>query len=262
VRVRLTSVESGTGEPHDGLVLVEDISETREAERIRREFDALKDGFIRVVSHDLQGPLISIGGLAEFLSQRGEENEDRAQALRRIASNAERLRRMVASFLDVDRLYQGGVKAIRRPTDLADVVEGVVKAIDRAEHPLEVEVEPLVAHLDRNQVEQILENLLENAFTHTPPGTPVRLSVAKDGDAVLISVEDSGDGVPEDLAEVVFELFQTGKALGRRTGIGLWVVGRFAELHGGRAWVESRLGGGASFQVLLPTIDEVAGEAR
>ena len=100
--------------------------------------------------------------------------------------------------------------------------------------------------------ERILENLLVNACTHTPPGTPVWLKIGVLADNVLVAVEDAGPGVPAESRQTIFELFRTGRHDDRRTGIGLWVVSRLTALHGGRAWVEERLGGGASFRVLLP----------
>jgi PAS domain S-box-containing protein len=255
-RVRVTVVRGAQDTPLHGFVLVEDITEAREAERIRRDLDAMKDGFVRVVSHDLQGPLATIAGLAELLSRRaGAPQPDQSEILRRIATQSERLRIMVATFLDMDRLYQGGVRAVRQPTYLAALVEGVMKTFEGTGHPLSVQVDPFVADVDAGQLEHILGNLLGNAFTHTEPGTPVWLRVAVEGEAVSVVVEDAGPGVPDDLKEPVFELFRTGGATGR-TGIGLWSVARFAELHGGRAWVEDRTGGGARFRVLLPTADD------
>jgi signal transduction histidine kinase len=95
-----------------------------------------------------------------------------------------------------------------------------------------------------------------NAARHTKPDRTIWLRVRPAGDGVMIVVEDDGPGVPEELREVIFEPFRQGPASSSShspgTGIGLSLVGRFAELHGGRAWVEEREGGGASFRVFLP----------
>jgi signal transduction histidine kinase len=130
-----------------------------------------------------------------------------------------------------------------------------VKEAEVGERPLEVEVEPMVADVDPTKVERILENLLVNAVRHTQEGTPIWLRVSGDAEGVLLVVEDAGPGVPAKDREAIFQPFRQGSdapAHAPGTGIGLSVVAQFAELHGGRAWVEERDGGGASFRVLLP----------
>lgn len=257
-RLAATVVRDAGGGPLYGLRMVEDITETKEAEAARREFDSLKDAFVRIVSHDLQNPLIAIGGLAESLAGAPGDlsGEDHRRLLGRIAVHAGRLRRMVGSLLDLDRLYQGAATAQRRPTALDDLVRTVVDELDLGRHPVSVDVEPIVVSIDADQVGHIVANLLGNAVSHTPPETPVTVRLAAEPGAVSITVEDRGPGVPDDRKDVVFQLFRTGDGEGRRAGIGLWVVARFAELHGGRAWVEDRPGGGASFRVVLSTEPE------
>ena len=125
----------------------------------------------------------------------------------------------------------------------------------RPGRPLKLVVEPVVARVDPAMVERILENLLANAARHTPPDTPVWVRVARQDQGVLIAVEDAGGGVPPELRAALFEPFRQGPeapAHAPGVGIGLTLVARFAELHGGRAWVEERPGGGSSFRVLLP----------
>ena len=100
-----------------------------------------------------------------------------------------------------------------------------------------------------------MENLLSNSIKYTEHGTPVWLRVARCDGGVLISVDDAGPGVPDDTKEAIFEPFVRGGRSSQGvagTGIGLSLVARFSELHGGRAWVEDRLGGGSSFRVFLP----------
>ena len=246
------------------LVMLEDITEAKEADEVRRQLDALKDGFVRVVSHDLQGPLVTIAGLAGVLAgaEPGVDPEEQRHILRRIADQADRLQRMVATLLDLDRLYQSGTRAQRRPTDVAEVVRRVVEQTDLGDRPLTIDVPSLPATVDRDLVERIIENLLANASTHTPPGTPVWLRVSSEASgAVLIAVDDAGPGVPDHLKGPVFELFRTGDPDASRTGIGLWVVARLAELHDGRAWVEDRSGGGAAFRAVLAATGDEGGDA-
>jgi signal transduction histidine kinase len=116
-----------------------------------------------------------------------------------------------------------------------------------------VDTAPLEIWADAAMVERIVENLLRNAVKHTPGDARIWVRVEREGDAALLIVEDDGPGVPADTREAIFEPFSQGASPARSTGlgVGLAVVARFAALHDGRAWVEEREGGGASFRVSL-----------
>jgi signal transduction histidine kinase len=108
---------------------------------------------------------------------------------------------------------------------------------------------------DAAKIERIFENLLSNAARHTPAGSKVWIRVGPEAGGALLVVEDDGPGVPLEHREGIFQPFGQGAGAPEHSpgvGIGLAVVSRFAELHGGRAWVEEREGGGASFKVFLP----------
>jgi signal transduction histidine kinase len=114
---------------------------------------------------------------------------------------------------------------------------------------------PVVANVDAAQVERIVENLLTNALRYTPEGTRIWLSVVEQDEGVLLVVEDDGPGIEPELREAIFEPFRQGSETVEHSpgvGIGLSLVARFAAMHGGRAWVEERPGGGASFRIYLP----------
>jgi signal transduction histidine kinase len=118
-----------------------------------------------------------------------------------------------------------------------------------------VSTEDVELAVDPAKVERIVENLLTNAARHTPIDGTIWLRVEAQADGLVIVVEDDGPGVAEELHTTIFEPFRQGPAAPSHapgTGIGLSLVTRFAELHGGRAWVEDRPGGGASFRVFLP----------
>jgi signal transduction histidine kinase len=185
----------------------------------------------------------------------------------RIAFNARKLQGLLTDLLDLDRISRGILEPARRPTDVGALVRRVADEAELGDRPLVVEAPPLVAEVDAPKVERIVENLLANAAKYTPEGTPVWVRVAAEGEGVLLTVEDGGPGVPEESRETIFRPFEQGEDAPRHapgTGIGLSLVARFAELHGGRAWVEERAGGGASFRVHLPgrLVDEAdEGEA-
>ncbi len=232
-------------------------TERAEAEKLR-ELDRMKNTFLQAVSHDLRTPLASILGLAvtlerEDLTLRPEEAREMAA---RIAANARRLDRMVSDLLDLDRLSRGIVEPNLAPTDVGELVASLVAGSELVVgRRVEVEAPAVWAEVDAAKVERIVENLLANAVRHTPPETRIWVRVLPGEREVVIAVEDEGPGVPPDLRERIFEPFHQAPSATEGSagvGIGLALVARFAELHGGRAWVEDREGGGASFRVRLP----------
>jgi signal transduction histidine kinase len=159
----------------------------------------------------------------------------------------------VNDLLDVERIEAGALVVTRQPTDVGALARIVIEAVDPAGHALHIAADPVVANLDAVQIERIIENLVANAIRHTPAGTDVWLTVGVQDSGVLIAVEDAGPGVPEDQREEIFRPFRRGGREGAPgVGIGLSLVAGFALLHGGRAWVEGRAGGGASFKVFIP----------
>ena len=230
----------------------------REATQRLRALDDMKNTFLEAVSHDLRTPLTSILGSAITLEQASPSlaHEDSRDLVRRIAANARKLDRLLSDLLDVDRLQRGILTPQRRPTDVGTLVQQAVSESDLLKgHSLELDLEPVVVSIDAAKVERIVENLLANAARHTPPETRIWVGAKAQDGGVLIAVEDEGPGVPPDMREAVFEPFR--QAPGASTpspgvGVGLSLVARFAELHGGRAWAEERPGGGASFKVFLP----------
>ena len=124
------------------------------------------------------------------------------------------------------------------------------------EHVIHIDVDSLVVNVDALKVERIVDNLLANAGKHTLQGTEIWVSARLVAEGVLIVVEDAGEGISKDGQEHIFEPFQQLDPHSEHApgvGIGLALVAKFAELHGGRAWVQDRAGGGASFRVFLST---------
>jgi PAS domain S-box-containing protein len=236
----------------------------RQAARQLRALDEMKNTFLDAVSHELRTPLATVIGIALTLQRAGSSlsEEDTADLVDRLVANAGKLDRLLADLLDLDRLSKGILAPRRSRTDLAALVDRVAQEWrQRSGRQLEVVAEPVVAWVDSAKVERVVENLLANAGRHTTPETPVWARVARRDDGVLLAVEDAGSGVPRELRATLFEPFRRGPGAAAHApgvGIGLSVVARFAELHGGRAWVQDRPGGGASFQVLLPDSPEPA----
>ncbi|MGH2682638.1 MAG: PAS domain-containing sensor histidine kinase, partial [Actinomycetota bacterium] len=230
-----------------------------EAGRRLRALDEMKNTFLQAVSHELRTPLTTILGGALTLERLREElSADEAEdLLRRLVANAKKLNRLLSDLLDLDRLARGILEPRIQEADVGELVKGILEesADLLGERKVHTEIESVVLGVEPAKVERIVENLLANAARHTTSDTPVWLRVTAEQGGALIVVEDAGPGVPERVRRTIFEPFQQ---LGRPqmptpgVGIGLSLVARFAELHGGRAWVEERAGGGASFRVFLP----------
>lgn len=225
----------------------------------RRRHEAIRDAFLHAVSHELRTPLTSVIGFSSLLTDRMADqlSAEALDLVHRIRGSAGKLERLLGDLLDLDRLGRGVLEAQRHEVDIASLVHHTVETLSTDGRTVRVSVEPpgLIAEVDPAQVERIVENLVVNAVRHTPRTAEIDVRVGPSTNGLLIVVEDDGPGVPSSQRERIFEPFHRDPASSTTpgTGIGLSLVARFAELHGGRAWVEDRPGGGASFRVVLAT---------
>jgi len=231
--------------------------ERRAAGRLRA-LDDLRRTFLHAVSHELRTPLTSVLGIALTLQRSDVElaGDEEAELVGRLASNARRLDLLLRDLLDLDRLDRGILEPRLEPADVGALVSRMIFDMETLKpRRVHAQTPSVVIPIDPSKVERIVENLLANAVRHTPGDAAIWVGVAQVDDGAVISVEDDGPGVPEELRTRVFEPFQQaadGAAPSPGLGIGLSLVARFAELHRGRVWVEERPGGGASFRVFLP----------
>jgi signal transduction histidine kinase len=230
----------------------------RDAADRLRQADEMKNTFLNAVSHELRTPLSAVLGCAVSLNHASEmrlSDADMADLGNRLESNARKLSRLLSDLLDLDRLSQGILQPRRAPTDVAEMVRHVVEDTHAADHrSVHVTAPPLVVDIDGAKVERILENLIVNSIRHSG-GTQLWISAVPEAEGLLLVVEDDGPGIPLELREGIFEPFRRGSDApihAPGVGVGLSIVMNFAHLHGGRAWVEDRPGGGASFRVLIP----------
>ncbi len=220
-------------------------------ERMAREQAAqrIKDDFLSIVSHELRTPLTSIQGYSQLLEGRlrGEHHgESKEMAhLRVIRSQVGRMRRLVDDLLDVSRIDRRGAVSIEPVDfDLAEEVRGAAVRIGREHSDRLIAVvadSSIPVHADRDRIDQVLTNLLENAVKYSPDGGPIRVSAERRGGEVEVRVADTGVGIPPDRRENVFERFyQADGDAGRRRfgglGLGLYISRAIIDAHGGRIW--------------------------
>jgi signal transduction histidine kinase len=237
--------------------------ERRAADELRH-LNAVKDTLLHAVSHDLKSPLAAILGAMQTLRREAQlvlTPDEHESLYSMIEQSGRKMDRLVDDLLDLDRLDRGQLQPDRTSTDVGAIARRIARESTSLDgHPVRVDADAVLVAVDAVKVERIIENLLLNAAKHTPPATPVRVRVTARADGIELAVEDEGPGIPDDLRVAVFDPFRQGPdAGGKGVGIGLSLVKRFAELHGGSAHVEDRVGGGARFVVWLP--GAVSGEA-
>jgi two-component system OmpR family sensor kinase len=216
--------------------------------------------FVSDASHELRTPLAAVRAYAELFGRGASRRpEDLERSLTGIVRESERMSLLVQDLLLLARLDEG--RPLEREAVSLDEV--VTEAVDAAqvvepERPFVVEVEPATVIGDRERLRQIVDNLLSNVRAHTPPRTPVRISVARAGDRALVSVADSGPGLTDEQLEHVFERFYRADESRARAsggvGLGLSIVAAVADAHGGRAFAGSD-SSGATFAIELPLAD-------
>ena len=224
-----------------------------------QEADRVKNTFLAAVNHELRTPLTSILGFSLTLLDRDDELDamQRATMLRMVVTEAEHLEDLLADLLDLDRLTRGRTSLLVDTVDPARLVEAAVARTQRRTgRHVELDVERGTAiSIDAPKVQRIVENLVGNAAKYSPPDADISVSLRHADGVVELRVDDGGPGIPEELRTTIFEPFyriRGSHAAG--TGIGLSLVDQFSRLHGGRAWVEPRAGGGSSFRVQLPAV--------
>lgn len=225
-----------------------------------KELDRIKDEFLHSITHDLRNPMGAIKGFVEFMLKEipGPVNEGQRKMLISIDRAAFRLLGMINNILDAAKMEAGKMELKLAPVNLREVALRVVELMEslgqRKQIKFQVEgPEQLVVNADSGLMERMFTNLIGNAIKFTPENGVITAGMAEDGENVRVWVQDTGDGIPPEYLDKVFEKFEQvkGQKAGG-TGLGLTICKYVAEAHKGRIWAESEPGKGARFVFSIP----------
>ena len=258
---RLEALAGGNGagvkeRPSGAVMVLHDVTELRRLERVRQDF-------VANVSHEFKTPLTAIQGFAEtLLGGALEDPKNNRRFLEIIREHAARLARLTDDLLKLARIEAGKLELEFQPMGLAELIEGcaettLLKAA-RKQIVLEIDVPPGLPAVygDASLLREVLQNLLDNAIQYTGAGGLIRVSATAGAREALVTVSDSGIGIPVVDQERIFERFYRVDAARSReaggTGLGLSIAKHIVDVHGGRIWVESQVGRGSDFSFSIP----------
>ena len=263
----VTAVRNRKGQMEYYLAMFEDITSKHDAEETAaanlaglERLNQLKSEFVSMVSHEFRTALVGIQGFSEILMDETTGHDEVKGLAGDIFNDAQRLNRMITEMLDLDRMEAGKIRLAPKPVDVNGLVRDVVERAQASsdEHAIRTELDealPIVS-ADPDRIVQVISNLLSNAVKYSPDGGEVVVSTdLKDG-SVRVAVTDHGVGIaPENMSKVFgryerFESNRTSKVVG--TGLGLAICRQIIELHGGKIWVDSKVGAGSTFQFTVP----------
>ncbi|MFO1065420.1 MAG: response regulator [Pirellulales bacterium] len=263
------------GQVRGSVAAFVDISERKRIEEANAQLidtlknaDQLKDEFLATLAHELRNPLAPIRTGLQVIKLVSHDQAAVAQAREMMERQLGQLVHLVDDLLDLSRISRGKIELRREAVDLADVIRQAVETclplVERAGHELNVTLpdEPIMVDADATRLTQIFSNLLNNAAKYTEPSGQIELSMTRHENEVSVGVRDNGLGIPEEMLPLVFEMFtQVDRNLERSQGglgIGLSIVKRLVEMHGGRVTAESRgIGKGSTFTVSLPLLQTI-----
>jgi len=236
------------------------------------QYDKLKTEFIANISHELKTPLNIIFSTAQLFSLNRSNDKIHDEKLNKytdlIKQNCYRLIRLVNNLIDITKIDSGFMEINLKNQNIIEVIENItLSTVEYARSKsrtviFDTDTEEKVLAFDSEKMERIVLNLISNAIKFTKPGDKIEVSIHDKIDNILISVKDTGMGIPEDKQKNIFERFkQVDPLLSRRcegSGIGLSIVESLVEMHHGNMFVKSKLGEGSEFIIELPVkiVDE------
>jgi len=222
------------------------------------QLDGARKQFIATASHELRTPIFSLGGFIELLADEELDEETRRQFIEQVQGQVERLRNLTTELLDLSRLEAGSLELRPEPTDVGSLARDVTGEFTPAlaRHHSEVQLrlgrEPIEVECDPERVAQVLRILMDNALVHTPPGTDITVSAARENGAIRLAVTDTGLGIRRQTMPRIFEPFFTSNEDAQGAGLGLTIARELAERMQGSLTARS-VPGSTTFTLTLPT---------
>jgi PAS domain S-box-containing protein len=255
VAITASCVRSMLGEPIAGILNIRDLTRERQQEEQRSTFTS-------VISHELKTPISIIKGYASTLARKDAQFDTQVLQSRLLAieEEADRLDKLVGNLLYASRIQANGLQMEITSLDLEHLIESVLRRL-KAKAPdvsisLSIPEHLPIVMADRDRIEEVLQNLLDNAIKYSPRHPEISIFCFSTGEEAIVSVKDSGMGISVREQEQVFERFQrVGDSHSRSTpgaGLGLYIARAIIEAHGGRIWVESTWREGSTFSFSLP----------
>jgi len=231
-----------------------------------KDLEKLRDDFLSIAAHELKTPVATIKGYAQLLQRSSSLPEDAVRALAVITRQCDRMDRMVRDLLELSRVTGARIHLSTEPLDLqrlaADAVDRMRLLARRHHIKMEGDEGGALVVVDRERIDQVLINLLDNAIKFSPNGGEIVVRVARSAQEVVLSVADSGIGIPIERQGRLFERFYQAHVGELRNpggmGVGLYLARELLELHGGRIWFRTEPGSGTTFFVALPCVTRVA----
>jgi signal transduction histidine kinase len=252
---RATPLHNSDGSFNGGVIVFRDVTGQREVERF-------KDEMFSMASHDLKTPATVIKAQAQWLRRRfnagNAEQGDVEEGLTMIANQADRLSKLLNLLLDLSRIEAGRLELDLAPTDLRGILVSMARALQATTDAHIIEVFApvgVIGHWDQRRIEEVVQNLLNNAVKYSPVGGRIEVRLETDQANATVTVRDSGAGLEKDDVPHLFERFYRGQSMHRLegTGLGLYICHAIVTAHGGRIWAESHgPGHGSTFGFTLP----------
>jgi PAS domain S-box-containing protein len=277
LQLTASSIPDSSGRPEHVLVMVEDVTLVREAQdklgealesqrsanATLEKLDRTKTEFLSIVSHEFRTALTGIQGFSELIRDGGLESDEVRAYGGYIFNDADRVNRLIGDMLDLDRMESGRMSIRTADVDINEVLsDAIARAGGSPSVEFKADLDPRLPIVvgDRDRLIQVVSNLVNNAVKYSPDGGTVTLSSRAEGEFALVSVTDTGVGIPPDEIGHVFERFRRVRSGAAQsipgTGLGLTIVKQIVEMHGGKIWVESAVGHGSSFHFTLPLAAE------
>ena len=250
------------------LVMVHNISETKELELKLKELNEMRKEFIDRASHELKTPITTVYGACQLLDllHKDNFNPEQLELIEMASIGTKRIKKLVDDLLDVSLLESRTFKVNKSRTDLSNIIINCIKEMkyfsNKRNHEIDIDILPeLNMNIDESRIELVFTNLISNAIKYTPSNGKIHIKMQSDGKFVQVKISDSGVGLSSEEIKNLFKKFSTIESPLKKdidmdlgsTGLGLYLSKEIIKLHGGEIWAESEgKGKGSTFIVKIP----------